>query len=86
MKRSENMAGGILRLQRSPSGKRNYYLIRSLPAGEAEACYSLFCSEGESAAFFFDVCRSEGRALELLELLSAGEVSPACLEEVLEEL
>ncbi len=86
MMKRQGLAGGILCEQSSPSGGCRYYLIRSLLPREEELCYSLFCTDGQGAAFFFDVCRQEERARELMRLLCEGEVGSAVLEEVLEEL
>ena len=77
------VSGGIIRQGSSQRPARHYFLIRSLtPSGEV---FSVFAIDSKCAAFYYDLAGAE-KARELFDSLARGGVSPARMDEVLEEL
>ncbi len=77
------VSGGIIRQSSSSKPACHYFLIRSLtPSGEI---FSVFAIDSKCAAFYYDLAGAS-RARELFDSLVRGGVSPALLDEVLEEL
>lgn len=77
------ISGGIIRQSSSIRPACHYFLIRSLtPGGEI---FSVFAINSKCAAFYYDLAGAS-RAHELFDSLVRGAVSPALLDEVLEEL